>query len=319
MPLLLMAICLSARGQGLPVTVAIAPTSTEVANVAKVLTGKLNTALNDAGIHSAGEAGMFLAAELTPLSSETVEGGMRKIRINKYELHLKVEQPILSLQFGALTIPLNGSGYDDAKAAMDAVRSINASSSSLRQFLTSSVQKASEYYETSISSIIQKAMALSKNRQFDEAIALLWAVPATPSLQSQVYPAIETIFAKMQRDQCSNIVAAARNAYAMKDYQTAADLLNTVLAESDCGAEARQLSERIGTEIRTAEREQQAREDRREEREFTAAENERNRRHATERARINANARTERARLNATSQIAKAYYGSLRRNIYYVF
>ncbi|MBD5344818.1 MAG: hypothetical protein HDR90_07535 [Bacteroides sp.] len=115
--------------QDLPIIAVIDNRSVDVSHIAKSLDARLNTAIKSAGIHSEGEEGLYLVGELIPISEETVETGMRKIKIKNFELSLRLEQPQLNLQFGQTIIPLKGSGFDSTKAAMDAVQHINPSAS----------------------------------------------------------------------------------------------------------------------------------------------------------------------------------------------
>lgn len=304
--ILFLGIITSTRAQDLPVAAVIDLRTIEAEHVGKILQAKLNTALTDAGVHSEGEAGMYLVGELTPVASETVEGGMRKIQIHTYQLKLKLEQPILNMQFGSTTITLEGSGYDNACAAMAAVRNFNPASSNMQNFIKTSINKAAHYYDTHIDAICEKADLLTKNKQYDEAIAMLWAVPTTTSVRTKVYSALERTFTKMQKNECTNLLNKARNAFALQRYDEAMEYLNSIDADSACGQEAKQLSSKIGSDIRTFEKEALAREERSEQRRYAALENERNRQTSIEKHRI-----------RAVENIAKSYYQSHRISTYY--
>ncbi len=151
-------------GQDLPVLAVVDNRSIDVRHIAKSLDSRLNTALHSAGIHSEGEEGLYLVAELIPSDEETVETGMRSIKIKNFELLLRLEQPQLNLQYGQTVIPLKGAGFDSTKAAADAVRNLNPNASGLQDFILKAVTKAQEYYVSHTDAIIDKAYLLSPRR-----------------------------------------------------------------------------------------------------------------------------------------------------------
>lgn len=293
-------------GQDLPIIAVIDNRSVDVSHIAKSLDARLNTALKSAGIHSEGEEGLYLVGELIPVSEETVETGMRKIKIKNYELSLRLEQPQLNLQFGQTVIPLKGSGLDSTKAAMDAIQHLNPSASGLQGFISDAVQKAHEYYTTHIDAIIDKANMLSKSGQYDEAIALLWACPNSTTIHHQVYQALEKIYSAKQNYECSMIMKQAESAYALKKYDEMKYLLDSIDSDSPCASTASALAKKAGIEIRNDEKAALAREERERERAYTAAEKDKQREYNLEKQRI-----------SAISGIAKEYLRNHRTTYHY--
>lgn len=296
----------SSFGQDLPVIAVIDNRSVDVAHIAKSLDVRLNTALKSAGIHSEGEEGLYLVGELIPVSEETVETGMRKIKIKNFELSLRLEQPQLNLQFGQTVITLKGSGFDSAKAAMDAIQHLNPYASGLQGFISDAVQKAHEYYTAHIDAIIDKANMLSKSGQYDEAIALLWACPNSTAIHHQVYQALERIYSAKQNYECSMLIKQAESAYALKKYDEMKSLLDSVDSDSPCASAASALAKKAGIEIRNEEKAASAREERERERAYTAAEKDRQR-----------ECDLEKQRISAISGIAKEYLRSHRTAYHY--
>ena len=280
----------------IPIIAVIDNRSVDVSHIANSLEARLNTVLKSAGIHSEGEEGLYLVSELIPISEETVETGMRKIKIKNFELSLRLEQPQLNLQFGQTIIPLKGSGFDSTKAAMDAIQHLNPSASGLHGFISDAVQKAHEYYTTHIDAIIDKANILSKSGQYDEAIALLWACPNSTSIHHQVYQALERIYSAKQNYECSMIMKKAESAYALKRYEEMIRLLDSVESDSPCASAALALAQKAGVEIRNDEKTTLAREEREMERAYAAAEKDKQREYNLRKQSI-----------SAISEIAKEY------------
>lgn len=297
---------MSLYSQDLPIIAVIDNRSVDVSHIAKSLDARLNTAIKSAGIHSEGEEGLYLVGELIPVSEETVDTGMRKIKIKNFELSLRLEQPQLNLQFGQTVIPLKGSGFDSTKAAMDAIQHLNPSSSDLQGFISDVAQKAHEYYATHIDAIIDKADMLSKSGQYDEAIALLWACPNSNAIHNKVYQELERIYSSKQSYECSMIMKQAESAYALKNYGEMKRLLDAIDSNSPCAASASALAKKAGVEIRNDEKEALAREERELERAYEYAEKERQREHDLEQQRI-----------SAISGIAKEYLRNHRATYHY--
>ena len=293
--------------QDLPVIAVIDNRSVDVSHIAKSLDARLNTALKHAGIHSEGEEGLYLVGELIPISEEMVETGMRKMKIKNFELSLRLEQPQLNLQFGQTVIPLKGSGFDSANAAMDAIRHLNPSASGLQGFISDAVQKAHEYYTTHIDAIIDKANMLSKAGKYDEAIALLWACPNSTTIHHQIYQALERIYSAKQNYDCSMIMKQAQSAYALKKYDEMKSLLDLISSDSPCAPTASSLAKKAGIEIRNDEKAALAREERERERFYTAAEKDKQREYNLERQRISAISGIAKEYLR-THQTAYHYY-----------
>lgn len=292
--------------QDLPVIAVIDNRSVDISHIAKSLEARLNTALKSAGIHSQGEEGLYLVGELIPISEETVETGMKKIQIKNYELSLRLEQPMLNLQFGQTIIPLKGSGFDSTKATMDAILHINPTASGIQGFISEAVNKAQEYYISHIDAIIDKANMLSKAGQYDEAITLLWACPNSTSIHTKVYTALESIYMAKQDHECSMIMKQAESAYALKNYDEVKRLLDSIDSDSQCASSAVALAKKTGVEIRKEEKETLEREERERERAYVSAEKDKQRDYTLEKQRI-----------SAISSIAKEYLLHNRTTYHY--
>lgn len=294
-------------GADMPVSIVVDAASVPNENASKILISKLETALTDAGIHSESGCGLFLVAKMSCLSEQTVEGGMRKIKAKKYELTLSMVQPIMEHQFGSYSMTLDGAGTDDTKALTDAIRKINPAGSGLFKFITTISNKALDYYSTNLKNILSKAKTLSNNHEYDAAIALLWALPYSEQASPEIHRTLNEIYGKMQREQCSQLLHKARTAFSLKQYEEASQWLAAIDAESECGGEAKALIAKMGNEIRTEEKEQQRRQDAAEKRREQIAERDRAR--ATD---------LEKHRISSMASVARAYYKSRARTVYYV-
>lgn len=276
------------NAQVVPVTAIVDNRSVDVEHTAKILSMKLNSALTDAGAHGESERGLYLVGELVPTGEDMVDTGMKKIIIRTYNLSLRMEQPMLDMQFGSLIIPLEGSGVNDTKAAVDAIKKFNPASSTTQNFIVETMQKANDYFVDNIDNIIDKAYVLAKNDDYDAGMALLWGCPNFSSIHSKVYAAMDHLYVQKQNKECTNLMVNARTAYSLKKYEEAMSYINEIDVESNCAREAEKLAKTIGQEIRQAEIDEQRRKDLELERQFQSAENERERKYELSKRRISA-------------------------------
>lgn len=293
--------------QTVPVTAIIDNRSVDVEHTAKLLESKLNSALTDAGAHSESDRGLYLVGELTPITEDVVDTGMKKMVIRRYVLSLRIEQPMLDMRFGLLEIPLEASGADSMKASMEAARKFNPASSVVQNFIVGSMRKADNYFIDNIDNIIDKADMLAKSGDYDAGIALLWGCPNITSIHSKVYAALSRLYVCKQNKECANLLTKARSAYDMKNYEEAASYINEIDAESNCAQDASTLSKLIGQEIRQAEKEAQIRADKEKELQFQALENKNKRAYELERKRISAIENVATSYLNRSRSVYHYY------------
>ena len=296
----------NAMGNGIPVLGVVDTRSINAEHIGKILWSRLNKAITDCGAQSE-EGGLILVAELVPVSKETVETGMRKIQLHTYSLHLRMEQPFYKQRFGALDIDLKGSGHDVEKAAMDAVRNFNPSGTSVENFIRESISSANDYYQNNINRLIQEADLIAKGGQYDEAIAMLWALPQNTDYSTKINTQLEKVYLMKQNHDCGALLAKAKSAYAIKNYTEALEWISQIDSDSNCHAEALQLTSLIAKEIRIEDKEELARQERSEQRYYKAMDKE------SERA-----AKLEGQRISAIAGVAKAYFNSHKSVYHYL-
>lgn len=248
-------------------------------SVSKILLNKVEKSLTETGINTSDDSGLFLVITLIPMDEKTVEGGMRKIKITTYELSLELLHPILGNKFGTFTLTLEGQGFDQRKAMLNAINNLNPISSSLTSFLEKVTQDAAYYYSNNLNLILDKAKTLSKDKRYDESIALLWSLPVNNNNSDAIYGLLMEIYIKMQTESCQGILQKANNAYALKSYEEALYWLNALEPESPCKDEALQLTSEINRSFRYDENEKLKREEEIEKRKYQMIETDKQRSH----------------------------------------
>lgn len=268
-------------------------------NIVILIKSTIERALTQNGIDTSDGGGVFLTATLVPVSESVVEGGMRKINHNKYELVIELLHPILGVKFGTFSMMSEGAGYDKAKAQKDAVRNVDISSSQLNSFLKNSSAEINSFFDKNIDNILNMARTMGQGRDYDGALALLWSLPIDSKNDEKVTAAINSLYDKRLFEDCSSSLSAARNAFAVKDYADARAWLDEIPANSPCDAEAKQLSAQIAQTINAEIKEENQARERRKREERQSQE------------------RREMKRIDAIASIAKACYDSKRINIYH--
>lgn len=283
------------QAQNVPVAAIVDNRSVDLNHIAKSLNSKLDNAIVTAGVHSENERGLYLVGTLIPNGEDVVDTGMKKLTVRTYTLSLRIEQPLLDIRFGSIEIPLEGSGKSSIQASMDAVRKFNPSASDVQNFIKSSINNADIYFVDNINNIIDKANMLAKSGDYEAGIALLWGCPNIPTIHTNVYEALGNLYEAMQKNDCSTLLACARSAYSLKQYEKAAILLSDIKPESVCIEEAKALSSKIAQEIRQEEKDLRI-----------LDENERERQ-----------AKLEAKRISAVENIANAYLSNHKTTYHY--
>lgn len=79
--------------------------------------------------------------------------------------------------FASSYVELKGVGTNETKAAVNAIRQLNASNSSVSSFLYGSKQKIVNYYDSQLPNIIKDARTKASMKNYAEALAMLAVVP----------------------------------------------------------------------------------------------------------------------------------------------
>lgn len=219
-------------------------------NTKSILKNKLLNIASAEGVASMECSAIAMIPEVNVLSKELVEGGMRNITTLELSITITVRNILTNAIFNTIIISATGNGYSETEAMRSAIKSIEPSK--YLKFIKTSKEKIIAYYRNNTSSLIAKANTLAGQQMYDEALATLSSYPESLAGYPQVAAAISSIFKKAQTQYCSEILQAARAAYAQRDYDGAAGLASTIDATSSCASEAKAL---LGSIRRSAEQE----------------------------------------------------------------
>ena len=226
--------------------VAITTQQTDLSqNTYGVLRSKLLGAITAEGVAAEEYSCIAVLPSINFTNKQLVEGGMRNITIIDMQLTLTAEHIVTGTVFHSTTLSLRGEGTSLDMAIRSAVSRMENRDRRVRQFASQARQKIIQYYQNNTNALITKAKTLAARKDYDEAMALLDAYPVSLEGYAAVSKTMTGIYKEYQTNCCQELMAKARSAYAMDDYQEAATLLAQVDMQSSCGQEAKILCMKI--------------------------------------------------------------------------
>ena len=260
----------------------------------KTLGTKLERMVTSCGATSVNSGNVVLFPMVNFISDDLIEGGMRNIYSTEFELTVKAVSLKNNTNFGSITWLLKGKGYSKSEAVREGFNKLRTNDSRFATFFDNIREKIEAYYISNRSALISQAKVLATQKQYEEAISLLYEYPSGIAGYNDVQTAISNIYKQYQTDNCSQILQEARAKFATQDYETAAVLIAEIDATSSCATEAKNLSNQIRQKINSDK--------------------------AAERAQIleehKIAASVEKARINAISNMVSSYYKNRPRVTY---
>ena len=252
----------------------------------KSIVTKLQRVLAKNGVADTG-SDFVLVPSVTVEEDELIESGMVNLFKIQGTLNLALTQLSTGKTFGATAVAIKGSGKRSKAAAVKAaVGSINVNNPELHQFLENSKQNVVDYYNKNSASIMGKARTAASQGNYDEALAILASFPEGMPMEKTINDEITKVYKQYINANCQATIIQARGALSTKNYDLANALLSEIDPNSSCYQEAIALTKTIGNEVRQAEAQERADQQRREDK-------------AVE---------LQKARINAVRDVAKAYY-----------
>jgi len=225
------------------ISVAMPNSSILDSNTKTLLKNKLLNMASSEGVASMETCAIAMIPEVNVLNKELVEGGMRNITSMELSVTITVRNILTGAVFNTTSVSLRGEGYSENEAMRSAIRKIDPAK--YASFVKLAKEKIMSYYRNNTAALIAKANTLANQQQYDEALATLSSYPESLADYPKVATAITAIFKKAQTQYCSEILQAARAAFAQRDFEGAANIASTIDATSSCATEAKALLESI--------------------------------------------------------------------------
>ena len=152
--------------------------------------------------------------------------------------------------YSQTSIELRGVGNTEERAYSQALGRVNPRHGQFRGFVESGKEKIIEYYNSQCDAIMSNARALAGQRNYEEALALLFSVP---DVSRECYDMSMNMSIDIYEDyanyQCTQHLSAARAAWAGKDLPKVGEALGKITPDMDCYPEAEQFLAQVTTAV----------------------------------------------------------------------
>lgn len=239
--LFMLAISLTSTAENVYISIAIPSQNILDSNSKTILKNKIISMVTAEGISATEYSAIAMIPEISILSNERIEGGMRNIIALELSVQITIRNIITNNIFNSIQLSVKGNGYSIDEAQRAAITSINASSPKYAAFIKETKDRIIDYYKNNTSLLISKAKTFAAQQQYDEAIALLATYPEFLSDYTRVSATIKDIFKQGQTHYCSQLMQSARASYANRDFEGAAEIVSYIDASSSCAREAKEL------------------------------------------------------------------------------
>lgn len=260
---LLMGIC-CALGTGqavaqdcdIPVAVVVMQQSDEVPEAsAQLLTNTLTRVAVSNGMNAELPYSQFvLSARCDMLDKSILPGPPAKVSCN-LGITLYVADVYNKKKFSSAYIELNGVGNNEVKAYNNAFSQLRPKAPMVEQMLETGKSMIMNYYNTQYPNILKEARRLAGLQRFDEALALITAIPACSRGGDEAISEGLKIYTRYRDRYNLQLLNKARGIWAAGQDQASArevaDILLQIDPEAACYNDALALSKEIKTQVRS--------------------------------------------------------------------
>lgn len=195
-----------------------------------------------------GEPGQrFILAATVNILDKQVQASAPPMHLVELELTLFIGDGKEGVLFASAAQKIKGLGENETKAYLNALKNVKPKDPEWAELIEQGRSRIIEYYNTKCDLIIQRAMGLSGQEKFEEAMAELMAVPEVcAECHAFAMEAAGSVYrAKADKD-CRASMAKAEGALAVGMYREAGEALATGITPAmPCYDEASKLMARI--------------------------------------------------------------------------
>lgn len=249
--------CLSTSAQDctMPVTIQLDEDFAGVPSSAlNVLYNSLNRIAADNGFSTEGSTPFVITAHCDVLDKSNLPGPPVKTVYN-LGLTLYFADAFTQKKFATAYITLNGIGNGEVKSYTDAFRRINANNAEVKNLIKRGRESMIKYYDTEYHNIIKEAKRLESLQQYEDAIALVLAIPVcTKGGDEATAYGVQLYTRHLDRMNLYLLNQARALWVANQDQSTAYDVCNMLAQvdpEAKCYGEASALMKEVKAQVRS--------------------------------------------------------------------
>ena len=218
------------------------------------LSNKLIRVAADNGLAASnGYAQFVISPQFSVLGKNILPGPPRSF-VYDFELTLFIGDSFGQKIFSSTTLSLKGVGENETKAYIDAIRKIAPKSKDIQAFLTDGKDKIVEYYNNNYQNIIKKAQSLAAQKNFEEAMFLLMAIPECSKGYDASLAVASKVYQQYVDDMCNRYLNKARTAWASQQNsygaEEAGEYLTHIYPDAKCYGDAMVLYKEIKAKVK---------------------------------------------------------------------
>jgi hypothetical protein len=216
----------------------------------KKIETKMLSLLNQSGISSLGiDNGVVMYPVISIFNEQTINPGLQTMIVIDGELSLFIKQADDKLIFSTMTKRVKGSGRTRDQAINNLISLLPTRSDEYGDFIIKAKTKIIDYYNKRCDMLITKADQLSKANKHDQAISMLFSIPAETDCYKKARDKSLEVYRNYQNYSCTQMVSQAKAKLAANQYEEGFALLSRVDPSSNCAKEVERLYTRHGNEV----------------------------------------------------------------------
>lgn len=208
------------------------------------------------GMSSSGFNSNFVMYPIFEVYDEELIEGMENIFILDVEVTLVIKQVENNMIFSTFTTKIEGSGNNKSEAIVNSISQIPTKSSEVNDFVKEAKHKIIDYYEAQCQNIATQAETAAKKGDFQEAFAIIMAVPSEVSCSQDLSDLSIRIYKEYQNKICKENMLEAQSRVSSGEYDAALDVLSDIDPSSVCYSEAKSTISKIESKV-SAEKKQE--------------------------------------------------------------
>ncbi len=215
--------------------------------VLRSLENKLLKVVSDNGFGSWSEEFVLTADVVVNNRSMTATAPVKTLVDAELTLYIVgVTERIIISQ---LSLPVRGIADTEVLAVKQAVNRFNPRSPQVRAFTQGAREKIVDYYSSRVPVLIAKAQSLSDRGEYDEALAVLNAIPECVDEYATVQPLLTELYVKWLDREALEIMEQAKVETVKHNYEDAMDLLLDVDPASNHAKKASEMIRSIASQL----------------------------------------------------------------------
>jgi len=194
----------------------------------------------------------IITPNITVLNKE-ITSTAPSMTILELEVTLYIGDGIDGTKFASKSFEVKGIGINETKAYIAAFKQFKPRNSGVKHFIEEGKKKIIEYYNSRCDFILEDAKSKTERKEYDKAIfALLFVPEVCKESYDRCMEQATSVYKLKVANEGNEKIRASKIAKANKNWAKATELLNGILPDASCYAEAQSMLKEIG-EARNSE------------------------------------------------------------------